>query len=77
MKTMKPSKLRKHVTDHAIVRYVERVHGIDLDEIREAILADGVYDAVCAGVSGIKKDGVEYVLADRRVVTVIAEGDQQ
>lgn len=37
---MADSKLRQ-VTDHAVVRYMERVLGHDIDAVRRQILADG------------------------------------
>jgi hypothetical protein len=28
---------KRHVTDHAVVRWMERIYGIDMDEVRDEI----------------------------------------
>jgi hypothetical protein len=61
------------VTDHAVVRYIERVLGVDLELAREAILADGRAEAIRAiGRGRIRIANSEAVLEvmDGRVVTV-------
>ncbi len=54
---MKPSKLR--VSDHAVLRYLERVGGFDIDrlrnEIRQRCLA-----AAESGATGVVVDGFSY-----------------
>jgi len=36
-----PQKRSAHITDHALLRYMERVLGVDTDAIRAKMLADG------------------------------------
>ncbi len=62
-------KLPIKVTDHCIVRYLERVLCIDVDQIRDRITAD-CREAIDAGASSIKVNGVQYHLENRTVVTV-------
>jgi hypothetical protein len=63
-----------YVTDHALIRYIERVHGIDLEDIRAEVAR------VCeraAGVSGnvtIRSDGHFFECRDGAVVTVTPPG---
>lgn len=63
------------VSDHAVLRYLERVGGIDVEALRQAI---GARTAVAAalGASGVSVDGLTYViqhtLGRPTVVTVIA-----
>jgi hypothetical protein len=63
-----------HVTDHALIRYIERVHGIDLEDVRAEVAR------VCeqaAGVSGnvtIRADGHFFECRDGTVVTVTPVG---
>ena len=64
-----------NVTDHALVRYIERVAGIDLTEVRAAIRAH-VREAMRAGAHGVQKDGFIYKLDphSQSVLTVIKKG---
>jgi hypothetical protein len=64
------------VTDHAVVRYLERVLGYDVDGIREAILCESVRKAIKAfGTAKIPHpDGFRVVVEDRQVVTIYAAG---
>lgn len=57
------------VTDHAVIRYLERVKGIDIDAVRAEI------SAKCAtglehGACGVIADGFEYRLEGAVIVTV-------
>jgi hypothetical protein len=58
-----------HVTDHAVLRYLERVKGIDIEAARQE-LGHVVDRAVELGAGAAIIDGVRYVLSDRTVVTV-------
>ncbi|GGB14969.1 hypothetical protein GCM10011380_00470 [Sphingomonas metalli] len=60
------------VTDHAIVRYLERVHGIDMDVIRAEILTPVVQLAEgfgCGTVIG--KNGCRVMIRDGVVTTIV------
>lgn len=60
------------VTEHALLRYIERVMGINLEEIRGRILTEQNRKAIeFAGSCKIKSDGVEFVVKDRCVVSVV------
>lgn len=63
------SRRRIHVTDHAVLRYVERVHGVDLAAVRRTIRR-----AVARGVerdaSGVIRDGLTFRLSGEVVTTV-------
>lgn len=58
------------ITDHALLRYIERVHGIDMDAIRETIMTDVVVNAIKNGVGKIKTTECEFVVKDMAIVTV-------
>lgn len=65
------------VTDHALVRYLERVHGVDMDAFRDALRSEisGAAVAVGAAVGGfyaVKRGGYTYICCGRRVITVMA-----
>ena len=60
------------VTDHALVRWLERVEGLDIEKARAqiALLAE---PAVSAGASGAMIGDVWFVLAGPKVITIMNE----
>lgn len=67
-------KPRVHVTDHALVRFLERVGGVDVEALRSAI-GRSLDEAARLGAAAAVIDGFRYVLRDDpddglRVVTV-------
>jgi hypothetical protein len=64
------------ITDHALLRYVERVFKIDVDALRRQILTDGVAKGIENGASTITVNGIQFRVKDRSIVTVIG-GDQK
>lgn len=62
------------VTDHAILRYCERLYGVDFDPFRASILKT-VEQAAKAGASSVYADGFTYVIQNGSVITVL-EGRQ-
>lgn len=63
--------MTKHlpVTDHAVVRYLERVAALDINAIRQRI-HDHTHKALACGASGITSNGISYRFAGGRVVSV-------
>jgi len=57
-----------HVTDHAVLRYLERVKGVDIDAVRVE-LGHIVDKAIEAGAGAAVIDGVKYILNDKTIVT--------
>ncbi len=61
---------RIHITDHAILRYIERVMGIDVDAVRaqvaETVAIADEHDTCIA----VTKDGFRYVLVGDTLVTI-------
>lgn len=62
------------VTDHALVRYLERVKGIDTNRLRSSILTPKLCDAASAGASAIQLDGMIYCIKGNQLVTVKPKG---
>ena len=60
---------RPIITDHALLRYLERVIGIDVASHRRAV-DDLVASAVEQGACALIHDGHRYVLRDERVTSV-------
>lgn len=67
------------VTDHAVLRWLERVTGIDVaTQIRDEILAEGRADLVRSVGKGkirIHDTSVSLVVAGGRVLTVVIDGN--
>lgn len=65
------------ITDHAVVRYLERVGGFEVERLKRA-LATRIRPMLVDGVSGINIDG-HYYMIERRdgdfvLVTVLPKG---
>lgn len=60
------------VTDHAVLRYLERARGIDIELIREHI-ALICAPAAAVGAANLKRDGVKYVFENGSVITVVPD----
>lgn len=59
------------VSDHALIRYLERVHGIDMDACRDAILTPDAVSAIKAGAHTIKVNGIKFAVRNGVVTTVL------
>lgn len=57
------------VTDHAVVRYLERVLGMNVGAIREQI-EDDCRAAMSVGAASLKKDGFQYHFEGATVLSV-------
>lgn len=56
------------VTDHAVLRYLERVKGVDIEAVRDHIAG------LCKGVQiarAVRAENMEFVIKDCTVVSVI------
>lgn len=69
---MKVSPAIPSITDHAVVRYLERVKGIDVEAVRSEI-AEIVGRGVQLGAQSVLLDGMRYRLEGNYVVTVVEE----
>lgn len=59
------------VTDHAVLRYIERVLGFDVDAIRTRIMSKTVRDAIRSRAGAVTIDGYRYEIKAGAVVTII------
>lgn len=58
------------ITDHALLRYLERAQGVDVESVRRKIRRK-VQRGHEAGAVGVLVDGVRFVLRGDSVVTVL------
>lgn len=64
----------KGVTDHFLLRYIERVHGVDMQKLREHVLTDKMKLALKSGAKSVTTDGFRYIIEDGQLVTVYRKG---
>lgn len=63
-----------HITDHAVLRYIERVYGINIDDVRREILSIEDYEKYRQFKDcNIKRDNCVLIIRDCKVVTVLAK----
>lgn len=58
------------VTDHAVLRYIERAHGVDVEAIRRHVAAL-VKRGVARRGDAVVVEGVKFVLRHETVITVL------
>ena len=71
------AKKTPRVSDHAVIRYLERKHGFDFEGVRNGLLTDTVRAALEAGLEGVKIDGGTLKLRDKTVTTFIAAAGKE
>lgn len=65
------------ISDHALVRFLERSMGVDVDALRDKILQMGVADAIKAGATGCRVGGVVFKICDGFVTTCIRPSEEK
>jgi hypothetical protein len=72
-----PDDLRQ-VSDHAVVRYLERFQGYDFNPVRAEILSPVVRAAIAQGITLLRHNGIEYKISytpTQAVITTIVVPD--
>lgn len=67
-------KKKPRVSDHALVRWLERKYGFDFEDERKKILDKGMIVAMENGAEGVKKDGGTFKIKGKTVTTFIRGG---
>ena len=57
-------KAEPNITDHAVIRYLERVHNFSFDEIKSDLLSQNVVFAIKSGAKAVKKDAIHWSLKE-------------
>ena len=65
---MKAREVHLDVTDHAVLRYLERQHGLDVEAVRRHV-AGMAMNGAALGAVGVAIEGVRLVLAEEPAVT--------
>lgn len=61
------------VTDHAVLRYLERAMGLNVEIVREHIL-QVCADAAAFGAVCVRAEGFRFEIVENRIVTVAPDG---
>lgn len=74
-KQLAESNVNPSVSEHALLRYLQRVHGIDIDEISKQILTEPNKKAISVMKSGKLPlgNGVRAVIKDQTVVSILTD----
>lgn len=59
------------VSDHAVIRYMERKYNINIQDIRKEILTDTVREAIEVGAVSVSVNGVKLKIVNKVITTVI------
>lgn len=66
-------KKRHKVSDHALVRYMERKHGYNFDAMRNEILTPIVLEAIEVKAKSVLSNGLNFRIVDGIIVTIMTE----
>jgi hypothetical protein len=69
------AKMRSPVSDHALLRWIERIQGINLDPTRMEI-ASICAEALAVGATSLVTDHGTFVLECGKVVTILEPGQR-
>ncbi|MFN7640324.1 MAG: hypothetical protein ACK5PR_01085 [bacterium] len=68
---MEKKKIHPRVSEHALLRYLERKYQIDVSVFRKLMMTDDVYKAIKAGAKMVRIDGIEFRVADDGMITTV------
>lgn len=66
--------IRARVSDHAVLRYLERVKGVDIEAIRREILSETVLAAIKIGCRAVEIEGHKFTIVDGCITTCLPAG---
>ena len=61
------------ITDHALLRYLERATGIKCEELRKFLETEELKCAIAIGAKKYKKDNLVFVIKNAKVITIFDE----
>ena len=71
LQQIKTARQSPRVSDHAVIRYLERKHGFSFEKVRKELLTPEVVRAMDAGADGVKVNGCTLKIKGRTVATCI------
>lgn len=65
------------ISDHALLRYLQRTNIIDIQQLKTSLLSEEVVNAIYNGANKLIYNGLEYVIKNGKIVTIIkVESDE-
>jgi hypothetical protein len=64
------------VSDHALLRWLERIHGIDIERLRTAVLTENQLKAFAAGASAVQSQGHRFIVKNKTLITIAPMGSR-
>lgn len=61
------------ISDHALLRYIERVHGVDVDALKAELLTPSLTNAIKSGATGMKTPAGTFVIVGSTVTTFLSQ----
>jgi hypothetical protein len=71
----RPTPADVRVSDHAVLRWLERVHGIDVEFFRDQV-REIAGPAAAVGASALTRDGFVYVISPTGTVVSVVPDDR-
>lgn len=65
---------KPEITHHAVLRFLERVRGIDIEAVRDEIRTETLKQAIVFGAGHVKRDDCVLVIESGKVITVLDKG---
>lgn len=69
------AKVEPRISDHAVIRYLERRFDFDFNAIRNSLLTNAVKMAINMGAQAVKVDGGKFMIRDHTVTTFVPRRD--
>ncbi len=62
---------KPEISQHALLRYLERHYGLDLDAVRDEMLSAPVRAAIKSGAASVKIGGMKFLITNHVVTTAV------
>lgn len=70
----KKTKNDPEISLHALIRYIERIHRINIEEIKKNLLSQKIKEYVNDFKNGrITENGITFIFKNRKIITIIVE----
>lgn len=66
-----PKNKQPHVSDHAVLRYLERHYNFDVEGIRKEILTPERIASIKAGATSISVNNIKFIIDNNTVITAL------
>ena len=71
-KRLRPSP-EPRMSEHALLRYIERVYGVDVEVVRAEVMTPAIVAALKTGATAVTVKGVKMLAKDGTIVTVVTD----